>query len=287
MTATKNQRFVAPSDWTVDAIETHPAYRPLTALLPIAQQPLFPGLIELNQWRALLRPELPVSFVDSVVLEADSRYYEVYIAETAAIPTRAYNWHDLFGAASWLLYPQTKAALNRRHLAEIASFGVKNRSPLRHQLTLFDECGLILLYRPEQQWLIDLLRQHGWTAAFFEHAALWSDLTPLVFGHALWEMLTKPFIGLTAKLWPVAVDSAFANLSLQQQVDFVDTALSKKIEDFSLTDFRQMLSPIPLLGIPGWYPKQDLAFYQQTDYFRPRRDPMSQGNLHDRNPEST
>lgn len=267
-------------------ISLHPAYQPLCQLLPLAQQAEFPALTVLNQWCEQLRPSLPVRFVDSSVLLQDPRYYEVYIAETAAVPTRPHNWHDLFGAASWLLYPQSKKALNQRHLSEIASFGSKNRSPLRHQLTLFDECGLIVLYQAEQQWLIDLLRQHQWQAAFSQHAESWRQLTPLVFGHALWEMLTRPFIGLTAKLWPIQVDTTFSNLSLQQQVEFVDTQLSKKIEDFSLTEFRQLLTPIPLLGIPGWYPQQDAAFYQLTDYFRPRRNPMTQGDLHDRNPES-
>jgi len=268
----KNQRFIAPDAWDAQIVQSHPAYRPLDCLLPIGQQPQFPNVASLNMWWPQVVPQAAYQFVDSTLLAGDSRYYEVFIAQTGQIPTRAHNWHDLFGACSWLLYPNSKRALNQRHLAEIEQSQSKQRSGLRHQLTLFDECGVLLLYRQSDQWLIDLLRQHRWQEAFFKHGLAWRQLCPLVFGHAIWEMLTRPFIGLTAKLLPMLVDDSFFTLALQQQLDFVDTRLCKQVAEFSLTDWRSQLSPLPILGIPGWYPLQDEAFYQLTDYFRPKRE---------------
>lgn len=268
----KNQRFIAPTDWDAHILHSHPAYHPLDCLLPMRQQLQFPAGAMLNSWWGQLQSQVGYLFVDSSLLAGDSRYYEVFIAQTGQIPTRTHNWHDLFGACSWLLYPNSKRALNQRHLAEIEQSQSKQRSGLRHQLTLFDECGVLLLYRQSDQWLIDLLRQHRWYEAFVTHAMDWRKVCPLVFGHAIWEMLTRPFIGLTAKLLPIVVDDSFFTMGLQQQLDFVDTQLCKQVAEFSLTDWRSQLSPLPILGIPGWYPRQDDAFYQLTDYFRPKRE---------------
>jgi hypothetical protein len=273
MITVKNQRFVAPEQWDAQILCNHPAFHALCALLPLAQQFDFPSVETLTAWSRALQPDLAVIFVDAAVLETDPRYYEVFIAETAAVPTRRHNWHDLFGALVWILFPKTKLALNRRHLTEIQLHGSKNRSPLRHQLTLFDECGLLLLHSADMAQIPAQLRLHQWTEVFWDQRQLWGQgLWPLIFGHANYEMLTRPFIGLTAKLWPLQVPAHFENWPLHQQVDFVDTELSKQIAVFSLTEFRARMSPLPLLGIPGWYHQlQTEQFYQDQDYFRPKR----------------
>lgn len=273
MITVKNQRFVPPAHWDAQILSNHPAYQLLCALLPLAAQPDFPCVETLTAWGRDLQPNHCVEFIDAAVLDNDSRYYEVFIAETSSIPTRQRNWHDLFGALIWLLFPRSKAALNQRHLEEIQQHGSKNRSPLRHQLTLFDECGLLLLHSADLSQIPAQLRQHRWTEVFWVQRQLWGQgLWPLIFGHANYEMLTRPFIGLTAKLWPVQVPANFENWPLHQQVDFVDTALSKQIADFSLTEFRAQMSPLPLLGIPGWcHLAQTEQFYQDQSYFRPKR----------------
>lgn len=273
MITVKNQRFVPPADWDAQILRNHPAYSTLCALLPLINQRDFPTVDLLSDWSRTLQPLHAVSFVDAAVLGSDPRYYEVYIAETSAIPTRSNNWHDFFGALIWLLFPRSKMALNRRHLAEIQQYGSKIRSPLRHQLTLFDECGLLLLYSADLATIPEQLRQHQWTEVFWRQRSCWQQgLWPVIFGHANYEMLTRPFIGLTAKLWPLPAPADFGNWSLQQQVDFVDTELSKQIAAFSLTEFRAQMSPLPLLGIPGWTElEQTEQFYQDQNYFRPKR----------------
>lgn len=273
MITAKNQRFVAPEHWDAQILRNHPAFQWLCALLPLLQQDDFPTPDMLTQWCQAAQPQNPMVFIDVAEMRDDPRYYEVFIAQTGSIPTRRHNWHDLFGALIWILFPQSKLALNRRHLAEIELHGTKTRSPLRHQLTLFDECGLLLLHTQAMAAHPDSLRQHLWTEVFMQHKEEWErELWPLVFGHANYEMLTRPFIGLTAKLWPLLVPDAFVNWSLQQRIQFVDTALSKQIEAFTLTDYRQQMSPLPLLGIPGWYAgSQTAEFYQDQNYFRPKR----------------
>jgi hypothetical protein len=273
MITVKNQRFVPPSQWDVQILCNHPAYQLICSMLPLLQQTDFPTVAQLTRWRETLQPDSPIAFVDAEVLKTDPRYYEVFIAETGCVPTRSHNWHDLFGALVWILFPHSKLALNSRHLAEIELHGSKNRSPLRHQLTLFDECGLLLLYTEGMSMMPAQLRQHEWTEVFLRQRHLWGQvLLPMIFGHANYEMLTRPFLGLTAKLWPLPVPEEFTNWSLHQQVSFVDTELSQQVAAFSLPEFRQQMSPLPLLGIPGWhFEAQTAAFYLDQSYFRPRR----------------
>ncbi|WP_430455423.1 DUF3025 domain-containing protein [Rheinheimera sp.] len=281
MIVVKNQRFVAPEQWDAQILCDHPAYRWLCAALPLSEQSSFPTPAVLTDWLQQLHLNSVVGFVDALTCQHDPRYYEVFIADTQQVPTRTDNWHDLFGACIWTLFPNSKQALNQRHLSEIALHGSKNRSALRHQLTLFDECGVLLLCPPDQQDLVQALRAHLWQQAFWSERDRWhhgNGVTPLIFGHANYEMLTRPFIGLTAKLWPLSVPAEFCFWSLQQQLEFVDTALSKQIAEFTLTDFRQQMSPLPLLGIPGWYQElQTAVFYQDVSYFRPKRQATANG----------
>ena len=116
MITAKNQRFVAPEHWDAQILRNHPAFQWLCELLPLAQQPAFPTPALLTQWCQALQPQNPILFIDAAAMKDDPRYYEVFIAQTGSIPTRTQNWHDLFGAFIWLLFPQTKLALNRRHL---------------------------------------------------------------------------------------------------------------------------------------------------------------------------
>ncbi len=285
MNSAKNQRFVPPAQWDSQILQSHPAFAALCQSVPLGDLTDFPSTALLNEWLITRHPMSPWRFVDSELLSADGRYYEVFIAETGQIPTRSANWHDLFGALCWILFPRSKEALNQRHLAEIALSDGKERSALRHQLTLFDECGVLLLcqapssamtdYEDEPQSVLMALRDHQWLQAFWQQAGRWqpqAGLWPLIFGHANYEMLTRPFIGLTGKLWPIVVSEEFMHWPLRQQLDFVDTALSEQIASFTLTAFRTQMSPLPLLGVPGWHTQQQTVdFYQNEQYFRPKR----------------
>ena len=53
--------------------------------------------------------------------------------------------------------------------------------------------------------------------------------------------------------------------------DFVDNLLAAQLVQAELLLDNQQLSPLPLLGVPGWYKEQEAAFYADTSYFRPKR----------------
>lgn len=273
----QNQRFIAPIRWETDFFQKCPAFQLLTTQFPLVQQSDFPSLSTLNNWLAQ-RAVSDVRFVSQQVLNDDGRYYESFIAQTGQIPTREQNWHDLFGALIWSLFPNTKAELNRLHQRELLLQTGKERSKLRHQLTLFDECGVLVLYTVKAQPLIDALREHQWQQVLWQHADAWrhisdsntSGLCAWSFGHANYEMLTRPYIGLTGKMYPLLVpDDFFAN-PLSVQIQFVDTELCKQFASCTAASLRARMTPLPLLGIPNWY-SQHAEFYQDDAYFRPKR----------------
>jgi len=286
MITAENQRFVAPTHWEAQIFAHNPIFARLAALLPLAQSAEFPSLATLNHWFGQFQPQLAVSFVDNEQLNADGRYYEEFIFATGKVPTRSENWHDLFGALIWCLFPKSKMALNQRHQQEIALHGKTQRSPVRHRLTLLDECGVLLCYNGEAASIIEQLKNHQWQQAMFSHRESWRYptsvlartpvtpcLEPMIFGHAIYEMATRPYLGLTAKLWPILVPQNFHGWPLLQRIAFIDEQLSVQISNNSLAEFQQQLTPLPLLGVPGWYAdNRQPEFYLNTEYFRPKRE---------------
>lgn len=206
----------------------------------------------------------------------ESRYYEQIIAEDRAVPTRENSWHDLFNALIWLNFPQTKQYLNSLHMHDIAHHGVHPRTPRRNHITHFDECGVVLAVPSSSlaagNQVLAALAQHQWHEAFNTKRDAWGrDIFPLMFGHANLEMLLSPFIGLTGKWLAVKVCDHFSELTPAEQYKEVDRKLLQRcVETGDFTE-RQLLRPLPILGVPGWYENQTTAFYQNEDYFRPKR----------------
>lgn len=266
-----NCRFSAPLEWQSELFLQPGIFSPLASAFPLAQQNDFPSPETLTLWLHQHTALADWCFVDSTVLDADGRYYEDFISQTRQIPLRANNWHDLFGALIWCLFPKSKQVINQSHMAQMNQFGNKERTPVRHKLTLLDECGVLLCIRPSQRFLLDLLREHRWTEAFCQCRAFWPTLNPLMFGHANYEMATKPFIGLTGKLWCIELPEHCPEFGGQEGYNFVDDLLAKQLVQPEWLLDNQQLSPLPLLGVPGWYKEQGAAFYADTSYFRPKR----------------
>jgi hypothetical protein len=266
-----NSRFTAPTEWQPKLFSEPGIFSALAAVFPLAHQTDFPSPELLTLWLHQHTALQNWSFVDSTVLDADGRYYEDFISQSQQIPVRANNWHDLFGALIWCLFPKSKQLMNQLHMAQIQQFGSKERTQVRHKLTLLDECGVLLCIRPSQRFMLDLLRDHQWIPAFYQHKNLWAELNPIIFGHANYEMATKPFIGLTGKLWCIELPEQAGVVSGIKGYNFVDDLLAKQLEQAELLLDNQQLSPIPLLGVPGWYTGQEPAFYADTSYFRPKR----------------
>lgn len=200
--------------------------------------------------------------------------YEEVIYTSGKIPTRDKSWHDIFGALTWSLFPQTKALINKLHFDDIKQNGKEQRSKLRNALTLFDECGVIVVTTNND--LLAQLKSHQWTAAFVDNRELWHSAKPdgvgvFQFGHANYEMLTKPYIGLTGKWLALEMSAELLSLPLNVQYRMVDDRLAKYIKTGALND-NQKLFPLPLLGIPNWYSENEQPdFYLNEDYFRPKR----------------
>ncbi|GHG67159.1 hypothetical protein GCM10010919_15650 [Alishewanella longhuensis] len=268
-------RFTAPLQWSTAIITSNPIFSDLQQLFKLNACADWPDIPALNGWRAAK----DYQFVDNALLAADGRYYEHFIFETQQIPTRAENWHDFFGALIWCLFPKTKALLNQLHMAEIAEHGQQQRSKLRNKLTLLDECGVLVCLEPEQLEHSELLRQHQWQQSFVtKRSDWWQGVRPVIFGHAIYEMATMPFIGLTAKCWFMPVPAGFGHWSLTDTYTFLDEKLAQQIANTSLLLDNQQLTPLPLLGIPGWYAaNSEHRFYSNVEYFRPKRT-AQQGN---------
>jgi hypothetical protein len=208
-----------------------------------------PVALALNQTLAR-RPSsataLPLRFVPQGALLAGEAY-EAFIHRTAQVPTRD-NLHDFFNGLVWLQQPALKCRLNALQAAEINRAGIGTvRGPLRDALTLFDENGAVLV-APEV--LLAALRQRDWQALFITHRCRWAEASLTLVGHALLEKLaTAPRKALTAHVLlvdPLALDAA----------------------GWAAKPFW----PLPVLGVPGWWPGNDNpAYYADAAVFRPRR----------------
>ena len=182
--------------------------------------------------------------------------YEQRIFLHGKIATRSQNWHDFFNSLAWITFPKAKSALNAIHYKEILKQDSNLRSRKRDLLTLFDECGVVVM---ADNFILDLIRSHQWQALFVDNKQLWLDgkIKLVTFGHALYEKYLNPYIGMTAQ-------ALLLNINHQD----IDEFLSKNLLSKTVLQSKAELSPLPLLGIPNWYKKQDEAFYSNKNYFR-------------------
>ncbi|MGB5856181.1 MAG: DUF3025 domain-containing protein [Oceanisphaera sp.] len=258
--------WVLNIDWDANVTQRNVVLAQLAELINVPWAD-WPTVSELNQ---TLGAQLPVRFIDDNDFVALNCYYEQAV-EQGLVPTRAASWHDFFGAVILALYPKTKTLLNRLHMADIQTLGLR-RTPRRDRVTHFDECGMVLAVANKaeiEQWLCD----HDWQQLFIDQRHRWGKhWQPFVFGHALYEQALAPFIGMTAKCVIVEMSAEFFELPLTQRYTLLDRKLAAELEQRALFDQPRPLRPLPMLGIPGWWAdNEDPTFYQNQGYFRPRR----------------
>jgi hypothetical protein len=198
--------------------------------------------------------------------------YESRIFLHGEVEIRSCDYHDLFNALVWCAFPRAKAALNRRHyraLAQEAPPG--NRGPARDALTLLDESGVIVASCDPE--LLALLREFRWKELFWERRARAAgDLRCFLFGHALYEKARRPYVGLTGHAVLLEIGSDFLSAPLARQRALLDAALAAHLDAPAGWDDTRALAPLPVLGVPGWWPGNELeAFYDNAAYFRPGR----------------
>ena len=248
-----------------------PFFDGVRPLLIELQGGAWPSLAQLNTLAANRRVTNsrgePIRFVPPA--EAISAMsYETLIARTGEVPTRD-NWHDLFNALQWIAFPQMKSVINARHAGLLAAGGTAEasvRSAPRDILTMFDESGIIVASRETS--LLDLVRKFHWRELFVaRREEVIANMRFVLVGHGLMEKSLSPFIGITAKAMLLEVDA-------NEQNELDRTAADWLMDDTHLADSHH-LAPLPLLGIPGWDPRNEsAAFYNNTHYFRSgRREP--------------
>lgn len=232
-----------------------------------------------GDWRATLDLEAghrdlrnavgkPIRFVPQERLPA-GRAYETHIYATGEVPTRA-NPHDFFNALIWLAFPRIKGCLNAGQASEISRVGIgAQRGPARDAATLFDENAV--LFACSDLAMADALRRFDWQYLMLARRGGWGQCCQaLVFGHALLEKLMRPYKSITAHAWMVSVDGEFFSLAPADRISELDRRVAASLRDPPLHS--AMFAPIPVLGIPGWWPaNEDAGFYADASVFRTGR----------------
>jgi hypothetical protein len=262
------------NQWDPHFLKRSPLFSDLRKLLNDPFWPEWPGCEALS----VLFPE-PVMLSSGLQLSMHPQDetlphpemgYEERIFKTGIISTREQNWHDLFNAFIWRLFPKTKTALNTLHMDELLQQPGKKRTPARDAITHFDESGFIFTYCHEAS--MQLLKNHHWQALFVENREQWwQTIGVYVFGHGMYEKAFTPFIGFTGKAYCLPVNKSFFSLPLAQQYLQLDKKLSFDFSHHKTLSNSRHLSPLPILGVPGWHPDNDKPeFYLNTNYFRPK-----------------
>ena len=267
-------------NWDPHFLARSPIFEPLRPRAP-AFGPEWPGLAGWQQ--AFDAREPPVCNVNGKPLRLvppgrkSGAFEEKYEARTylaGELEARPENWHDCFNALVWLAFPLTKAALNARHyhaLREQQAARRPNRGPAQDALTLFDEGGVIAAACDGE--LLRMVRTFRWKELFWTHRErLCAGMRFLVFGHALYEKVLSPFIGVTGRAILLETEPGLLSAPIASQVAALDARLARHVSDPQRLQATRELEVLPVLGVPGWCAANEReSFYDDTDYFRPGR----------------
>lgn len=194
--------------------------------------------------------------------------YERHIFEAGEVSTRAGSWHDVFNALAWCALPRLKAALNALHFAHLEEARDGRRGKLRDALTLLDESGAIVVSRDRA--LLEALAARDWRGAYLDRLGAWQqDVRVVICGHGLMEKLQAPYKSITAHVLLLYQDVPASALRNGSFLANLDAAVAERLLG-GLCRSPADLSPLPLMGIPGWWPggDQDRSFYQDPTVFR-------------------
>lgn len=196
--------------------------------------------------------------------------YESRIYRHGEMQYREREWHDLFNLLAWLVYPRTKRALNAAHEAALMQAPLQKgasgtRGRVRDALTVFDESGVIVASTGPD--LLADVHAFRWKPLFWrQRVRVRSEMRFYLFGHAMFEKALRPYVGITAHALLIPVSQAVISSRPAVQVDSIDALAAAEVEAMTTP---RALSPLPLLGVPGWWPANETeTFYDNEDYFR-------------------
>ncbi len=266
----------AAPHWDRDALIASPFFASLAPALATLPVERFPGRDDLNALAASRAVTsgggAPIRFVAPATSTAFEDLYEVRIFRDGEVATREDNWHDLFNALVWVMFPRTKAVLNAHHYREmLARRGERLRGTARDVLTLFDEGGVLVACTDRS--LAELLAGFRWKELFWQRRAdVARAMRFRVFGHAIHEKAVAPFRGITAKALILPVAREALALPLDEELAMLDARAAAHFANPDALASTRGLPPLPVLGVPGWTPENaDPAYYDDTDHFRPGR----------------
>lgn len=270
------------SEWDKEALLHMPAFVPLHPVISRLESNGFPALQDCNVLLAEHQPSIavhsgqPLRFVEQVYGKLPlEEQYEPRCYLKGEVPTRANNWHDLLNALVWLTFPKAKAAINARHYQELTGKGsvttTSQRGAVRDTSTLLDESGVIVACADSE--LSALLQNFQWKELFWQRRKhVQRSIGFYLFGHGLYEKALHPYIGMTGQGLILPVEPAFFNWSMAQQIAHLDELLAEYWSAFEHGASTRELTPVPLLGIPGWTADNEMAsYYENTQYFRSAR----------------
>lgn len=215
--------------------------------------------------------KLPLRFIPQQELPANTAY-ETHISQTGHIPTRN-NLHDFFNALVWLTYPKIKAQLNALQAKQIELYGVgKERGAKRDAATLFDENAALLAITdtPQGRAIEHALRTHYWHHLLVKERQQFREhVEVFLFGHATMEKLVRPYKAITAHSLICWVEPHFHVMSDAEKCTLLDQQIAQHLTQTELSP--RVFTPLPILGVPDWWPNQTAEFYADIAVFRPAK----------------
>jgi hypothetical protein len=268
--------------WNKQALLQSPLFAPLQPILASLESDTFPTLQTCNallaqrQTNITVQQGLPLSFVAQALgKQGFESQYEPRCYLKGEVQMRENNWHDLLNALVWLTFPKSKAAINARHYHALTN-AIENqtssqRGAVRDTNTLLDESGVIVVCADAE--LATLLQNFQWQELFWQRREqVKTSMGFYIFGHGLYEKALQPYVGMTGQGVVLNVEQAFFAWSLPQQLAHLDTLLADRLALPEYGRSTRELSPVPLLGVPGWTADNEReAYYENTHYFRPSR----------------
>jgi hypothetical protein len=101
-----------------------------------------------------------------------------------------------------------------------------------------------------------------------EHRPAWREVRAYVIGHAVLEKLLAPWPGITAKCLFVRMETPADESSYATAAD---ETVAEIWRSGAITQPAELF-PLPVLGIPGWWPaNENPDFYANRNVFRPAR----------------
>lgn len=211
---------------------------------------------------------LPIKAVNQETYKHFQDNYEASIYRRGELRTRENNWHDFFNFLMWFVFPKTKAVINKWQYHKLSSRSLsEQRLPVENLLTQLDEGGILVFSSNKE--LIAMLRERQWHDLFWKNRyRLESEMQFVLIGHAMYEQMLNPMMGLTSSALIFEVDSFIMKKSQIEKLNYFDSLCAAYLDNDNWhLSVKKWLS-LPILGIPGWFAENEQErFYNNSNYF--------------------